>query len=181
MQSLRTFFGAVQLLEPTVHEDERGFFVESYNAKAVEKLGIPASFVQDNHSYSKKAGVLRGLHYQLHPMAQGKLVRVLAGAIYDVFVDLRKSSSTYGQWDSVILTSDNQRQVFIPAGFAHGFCTLTPHTHVFYKVDQYYSLEHDRGISWNDPALSIDWPVSHPILSEKDQKHPLLSAAELNF
>lgn len=155
--------------------------MESYNQKQFEQLGIHINFVQDNHSYSAEAGTLRGLHYQLEPMAQSKLIRVLSGAIYDVFVDIRKDSPTYGQWKGVILSADNKRQLLIPKGFAHGFCTLVPDTHILYKVDQYYSPNHDRGILWNDPALGIDWPVSDPILSDKDRQHPVLADAENNF
>lgn len=155
--------------------------MESYNQKQFDQLGIHINFVQDNHSYSAEAGTLRGLHYQLEPMAQSKLIRVLSGAIYDVFVDIRKDSPTYGQWKGVILSADNKRQLLIPKGFAHGFCTLVPDTHILYKVDQYYSPNHDRGILWNDPALGIDWPVSDPILSDKDRQHPVLADAENNF
>ncbi len=181
MKRLQTFFQDVVLIEPQVHGDHRGFFMESYNQKQFEQLGIHINFVQDNHSYSAEAGTLRGLHYQLEPMAQSKLIRVLSGAIYDVFVDIRKDSPTYGQWKGVILSADNKRQLLIPKGFAHGFCTLVPDTHILYKVDQYYSPNHDRGILWNDPALGIDWPVSDPILSDKDRQHPVLADAENNF
>lgn len=181
MKRLQTFFQDVVLIEPQVHGDHRGFFMESYNQKQFDQLGIHINFVQDNHSYSAEAGTLRGLHYQLEPMAQSKLIRVLSGAIYDVFVDIRKDSPTYGQWKGVILSADNKRQLLIPKGFAHGFCTLVPDTHILYKVDQYYSPNHDRGILWNDPALGIDWPVSDPILSDKDRQHPVLADAENNF
>jgi dTDP-4-dehydrorhamnose 3,5-epimerase len=139
------------------------------------------NFIQDNQSLSAEAGVLRGLHYQLNPKAQTKLIRVLAGAIYDVVVDLRQPSPTFCQWDGFILSDANHRQLLVPRGFAHGFCTLERNTQVLYKVDAYYAPEHDRGIAWNDPALGIDWPASNPILSEKDSKHPLLADAEINF
>ncbi|MGG3507627.1 dTDP-4-dehydrorhamnose 3,5-epimerase [Paenibacillus lautus] len=169
------------LIEPTVHTDNRGFFMESYNQNLFDKNQLDYYFIQDNQSLSKDAGVVRGLHYQLNPKAQTKLIRVLSGAIYDVIVDVRKNSQTYGQWMGVILSEHNHRQLLVPKGFAHGFCTLVPDTEVLYKVDDYYSPEHDRGILWNDPELAIDWPISNPILSEKDQNHPLLKDAELNF
>lgn len=169
------------LLEPVVHGDHRGFFMESYNEQKMLRLGVEHHFFQDNQSLSAEPGVLRGLHYQLNPKAQTKLVRVLSGAIYDVILDIRKSSPTFGQWVGVILSEHNKRQLLVPKGFAHGFCTLVPSTQVFYKVDEYYSPEHDRGILWNDPALGIDWPVSNPILSDKDQRHPVFADADMNF
>lgn len=169
------------LIEPVVRHDNRGFFMESYNAAEFKQHGASFNFIQDNHSQSFEAGVIRGLHYQLYPKSQTKLIRVLAGAIYDVIVDIRKSSLTFGQWVGVILTEHNKRQLLVPQGFAHGFCTLVPNTQVLYKVDEYYSPAHDRGILWNDPALGIDWPTSNPILSDKDQRHPLLNDAEMNF
>jgi dTDP-4-dehydrorhamnose 3,5-epimerase len=177
----QTRLSGVSILEPKVFLDPRGFFMESYNQAKLSEVGLTYHFIQDNHSLSVEAGVLRGLHYQLNPKAQTKLVRVLKGAIYDVVVDIRKGSSTFGQWIGVILSESNKRQLLVPKGFAHGFCTLVPNTEVLYKVDEYYSPENDRGILWNDPALGIDWPVSNPILSEKDQKHPLLKDADINF
>lgn len=171
----------VKLIEPAVFGDQRGFFMESYNEQRFAEHGITHRFVQDNHSLSSQAGVLRGLHYQLNPKAQTKLVRVTAGAIYDVVVDIRRGSPTFGQWQGFLLTADNKRQLLVPQGFAHGFCTLAPNTEVQYKVDEYYSLEHDRGIAWNDPALAIDWETSSPILSDKDGKHPVLADADINF
>lgn len=181
MKVIQTIFDGVFVLEPTVYKDERGFFMESYNEQTFRKLGFDIQFVQDNHSLSVKAGTIRGLHYQLHPKAQTKLVRVTRGAIYDVIVDIRKGSPTFGKWQAFILSADNKRQLLVPKGFAHGFCTLVENTEVQYKVDEYYSLEHDRGILWNDPALGIDWPVTDPILSEKDANLPLLADAEMNF
>jgi len=169
------------VLEPVVHGDHRGFFMESYNDLLFKQHGITYNFIQDNQSLSAEAGVLRGLHYQLNPKAQTKLIRVLTGAIYDVIVDIRKSSPTFGRWVGVILSEHNHRQLLVPKGFAHGFCTLVPNTQVLYKVDEYYSPENDRGILWNDPALGIDWPTSNPTLSDKDQRHPLLKDAEMNF
>ncbi|CAM4490523.1 dTDP-4-dehydrorhamnose 3,5-epimerase [Paenibacillus macerans] len=171
--------GAV-LLDPVVHGDHRGFFMESYNDAVLQKLGISSSFVQDNQSLSVEPGVLRGLHYQLNPKAQAKLIRVLSGVVYDVILDIRRDSRTFGQWVAVILSEYNKRQLLVPKGFAHGFCTLVPNTQVLYKVDEYYSPEHDRGILWNDPALNIDWPVNDPLLSEKDKNHPIFSMAEID-
>lgn len=181
MEILPLELNGVVMLEPVIHGDHRGFFIESYNEKKFRKITLQSSFVQDNHSLSSEAGVIRGLHYQLNPKAQTKLVRVLSGAIYDVVVDIRKSSPTFGQWVGVILSEFNKRQLLVPKGFAHGFCTLVPNTQVFYKVDEYYSPEHDRGILWSDPSLGINWPTTHPILSDKDQGHPLLKDAEMNF
>ncbi|MEC0370732.1 dTDP-4-dehydrorhamnose 3,5-epimerase [Paenibacillus chibensis] len=169
------------LLEPAVHGDSRGFFMESFKESEMEEQGLSLRFVQDNHSLSAEPGVIRGLHYQLNPKAQTKIVRVVSGAIYDVVVDIRSSSPTFGQWIGVILSEYNHRQLLVPRGFAHGLCTLVPNTQVLYKVDEYYSPEHDRGILWNDPALGIDWPAANPILSDKDRRHPLLKDAELNF
>jgi dTDP-4-dehydrorhamnose 3,5-epimerase len=169
----------VIIITPDLYEDHRGFFMESYNKEKIHARGIHNEFIQDNHSLSEEAGTLRGLHYQLNPKSQTKLVRVLTGAIYDVVVDIRKSSPTFGQWLGVILSEANKRQLLVPQGFAHGFCTITKHTQVFYKVDEYYSPEHDRGISWNDSDLGIEWPTLNPILSEKDKHHPMLSEAEL--
>ncbi|KUP23934.1 dTDP-4-dehydrorhamnose 3,5-epimerase [Paenibacillus sp. DMB5] len=169
------------LLEPVVHGDNRGFFMESYNEEVMQKAGVNFQFIQDNQSLSAEVGVLRGLHYQLNPKAQTKLIRVLSGVIYDVIVDVRRSSPTFGQWVGVILSEYNKRQLLVPKGFAHGFCTLVPNTQVLYKVDEYYSPENDRGILWNDPSLGIDWPVASPVLSDKDKRHPLLKDAELNF
>lgn len=181
MKSTALKLEGAKLLEPIIHGDSRGFFMESYNEQVMNELGIEYRFIQDNHSLSVESGVLRGLHYQLNPKAQTKIIHVIAGAIYDVIVDIRKDSDTFGQWMGFILSADNKRQLLVPQGFAHGFCTLVANTQVTYKVDQYYSPEHDRGILWNDPALGIDWPISEPILSEKDKKHPLLQDADLNF
>ncbi|WP_029422353.1 dTDP-4-dehydrorhamnose 3,5-epimerase [Alicyclobacillus macrosporangiidus] len=168
------------VLEPTVYRDHRGYFFESYNRQSLRELGIEIDFVQDNQSFSTAAGTVRGLHYQLSPKAQTKLVRVLTGAIYDVVVDIRKGSKTFGQWAGVVLSAENHCQLLVPKGFAHGFCTLVPDTLVLYKVDEYYSPEHDRGILWNDPDLGIDWPMSSCVLSDKDRANPPLKYAELD-
>jgi dTDP-4-dehydrorhamnose 3,5-epimerase len=181
MKITKTKIEGVLIIEPDVFEDSRGFFLESYNERKFQELGINHAFIQDNHSLSVNAGVIRALHYQLNPKAQTKLIRALTGAIYDVIVDIRKSSPTFGQWVGVILSQHNKKQVLVPKGMAHGFCTIVDNTQIAYKVDEYYSPEHDRGILWNDPALSIDWPTSKPLLSDKDQKHPCLKDAEMNF
>ena len=175
MKIIESFLNGVKLLEPTVYSDERGFFLESYSKKKFLELGIDYDFVQDNQSLSIKVGVLRGLHYQKPPMAQTKLIRVISGEIYDVVVDIRIDSPTFGKWESFILNAKNKRQLLVPTGFAHGFCTTLPNTEVVYKVDKYYSAEHDKGLCWNDSELSIPWPALSPILSEKDQSHPTLS------
>ncbi|MFG6495389.1 dTDP-4-dehydrorhamnose 3,5-epimerase [Fictibacillus sp. UD] len=181
MNILETKFADAILIEPKVFGDHRGFFMESYNEETYKKHGIDMNFIQDNHSLSQQSGTLRGMHYQLAPKAQTKLIRVTRGAIYDVIIDMRKSSPTYGQWQGFILSAENKRQLLVPKGFAHGFCTITEDTEVQYKVDELYSPEHDRGIAWDDPALSIDWPVNNPILSDKDKQHPTLAEAENNF
>lgn len=181
MKRIETKLSGVFILEPVVHGDHRGFFMESYTRSKLERIGLTFDFVQDNQSLSAQAGVIRGLHYQLSAKAQTKLVRVLAGAVYDVVVDIRKGSPTFGQWIGVLLSEDNKRQIVVPKGFAHGICTLVPNTQLLYKVDEYYSPEHDRGIVWNDPGLGIDWPVSAPILSAKDENQPTLMEAEIDF
>lgn len=176
-----TFLSGVKIIEPDVFGDNRGFFMESYNDKRLKEQGIDIHTIQDNQSLSTEPGVIRGLHYQLNPKSQAKLLRVLTGAIFDVAVDIRKGSPTFGRWGGFILSAYNHRQLLIPKGFAHGFCTLTPDVNVLYKVDEYYAPDQERGIIWNDPDLGIDWPVSAPILSEKDRYHPLLKDAEINF
>lgn len=181
MKVSETKLPGVKLIDPAVFGDHRGFFMESYNAATFAEHGIDNNFIQDNHSLSVEAGVLRGMHYQLNPKAQTKLVRVATGAIYDVVVDIRQGSPTYGQWQGFILSASNKCQLLVPRGFAHGFCTIMPNTEVLYKVDELYSPEHDRGIAWDDPALSIDWPTQKPVLSDKDAKHPPLADAEANF
>lgn len=169
------------LLVPSVFEDSRGFFAESYNRDRFQQAtGTNPEFVQDNHSRSIK-GVLRGFHYQLPPMAQGKLVRVVRGAVKDVAVDIRRSSPTFGEWFSVELTEDNHKQLWVPPGFAHGFLTLSDHADLLYKATEYYSSEHERGIRWNDADVGIEWPDvgMDPILSDKDREAPPLRDAEL--
>jgi dTDP-4-dehydrorhamnose 3,5-epimerase len=165
------------LIRPARHGDARGWFSEVWRADQWEKAGVRAQFVQDNQSFSAQQGTVRGLHYQLPPFAQAKLVRAVSGRLLDVAVDIRRSSPTFGQAVAVELSAAGGEQLFIPAGFAHGFCTLEPDTSLAYKVDAYYSAAHDRGIRWNDPALRIDWPVSEAeaMLSDKDRKQPFLS------
>jgi len=160
----------VLVIEPRVFGDERGFFFESYNRRSFrEATGVDFEFVQDNHSRSAR-GVLRGLHYQLEPWEQGKLLRVIAGEIFDVAVDLRKGSKTYGHWAGVVLSMENRRQLWIPPGFAHGFLTLSEVAEVLYKATDYYAPEHERCIVWDDPTIAIDWPLTGlPVLSEKDR------------
>ncbi|MFE4028342.1 dTDP-4-dehydrorhamnose 3,5-epimerase [Priestia sp. YIM B13551] len=181
MNLIKTKFEDAILIEPKVFGDHRGFFTESYNKGIFTQNGIDMDFIQDNHSLSQQPGTLRGMHYQLNDKAQTKLVRVTRGAIYDVIVDIRKGSPTYGEWQGFILSADNKRQLLVPKGFAHGFCTIVENTEVQYKVDELYSPEHDRGIAWNDPALNIDWPFNNPVLSDKDTKHPTLAEADNNF
>ena len=174
MRITETSLQGVFVVEPTVHGDHRGYFMETYSEKRWLDVGLSIRFVQDNHSRSEKTGTLRGLHYQLEPYAQAKLVRVVAGSVFDVAVDIRPNSPTRGQWFGLELSSSNRKQLYIPRGFAHGFCTLEDATEVVYKVDQYYSSEHDRGIIWNDPQLAIQWPTDQPLLSDKDRLHPAL-------
>lgn len=175
MKITETPLDGVVILEPKVFADNRGFFTESYSRKVLEGAGIEAEFVQDNHSLSVPAGTLRGLHFQRPPMEQAKLVRVTAGAVYDVAVDIRLGSATFGKWVGVILSAANHRQLFVPRGFAHGFCTLVPYTEIMYKVDNYYSPEHDAGILWSDPEISVEWPFSEVTLSDKDRGLPRLA------
>jgi dTDP-4-dehydrorhamnose 3,5-epimerase len=172
-----TAIPSVILITPKKFGDSRGYFMETYRqALFAEHVG-PVEFVQDNQSLSADVGTVRGLHFQLDPKAQGKLVRCIAGALLDVAVDIRVGSPTFGQWVSAELTAENGCQLWVPAGFAHGFCTLLPDTQISYKVTNYYSPEHDRGLLWNDPALGIDWPVKaeDAKLSAKDKEQPDLS------
>lgn len=170
----------VLLIEPQVFGDDRGFFFESFNQERFEKaIGYKINFVQDNHSKSIK-GVLRGLHYQLPPKAQGKLVRVINGEVFDVAVDLRQSSPTFGKWVGEIISSENKKQVWIPEGFAHGFLTLSDTAEFLYKTTEYYSAISERSISWNDEDIGIDWPIKQqPILSDKDANTTPFIGAEV--
>ncbi|KAB2788089.1 dTDP-4-dehydrorhamnose 3,5-epimerase [Brucella anthropi] len=168
-------------ISPRKFGDDRGFFSETYNAKSFAEAGIDLTFVQDNHSYSAAKGVVRGLHYQLPPFAQDKLVRVIRGAILDVAVDIRKCSPTFGKWVALEVSAEKWNQILVPKGFAHGFVTLVENTEVIYKVTNYYSPEHDRSIRFDDPVIGIDWPLpaSGVQLSDKDQKAPLFADAEV--
>ena len=168
---------AVKLLMPVRHGDHRGFFSEVYNKHVLAKAGIHVSFVQDNHSLSATKGTVRGLHFQTPPFAQDKLVRVTRGSVFDVAVDLRGGSPSYGEHVSAVLSAAEWNQIFVPVGFAHGFMTLEPETEVIYKVSAYYAPENDAGILWNDSALAISWPLpeTKAILSEKDRDQPCLS------
>jgi len=179
MPILKTAIPDVLIIEPTVFGDERGFFYESFNARSfAEHTGVKADFVQDNHSKSAK-GVLRGLHYQIQ-QPQGKLVRVVAGEVYDVAVDVRKQSPTFGLWVGVTLSAENKRQLWIPAGFAHGFLVTSDAAEFLYKTTDYYAPEFERSILWNDPAIGIEWPLDgEPVLSNKDKIGKLLGEAEV--
>ena len=170
----------VILIEPRVFQDERGFFKETYKYSEFAAFGITERFVQDNHSRSVK-GVLRGLHYQNPPKAQGKLVRVIVGGIFDVAVDIRVGSPTYGKWVGVKLSAENKRMLYIPPGFAHGFCVLSDVAEVVYKVTEEYAPECEAGIIWNDPEIGIAWPIERPILSPKDAAWPPLREAINGF
>ena len=169
----------VLIIEPRVFEDDRGFFYESFNEKSfAEKLGVDIHFVQDNHSHSTQ-NVLRGLHYQIQ-QPQGKLVRVVVGSVFDVAVDLRKSSPTFGQWVGRVLSAENKRQLWVPAGFAHGFCVMSEIAEVLYKTTDYYAPQHERCVIWNDSDLAINWPLTTaPIVSAKDQAGQSFKAAEV--
>jgi dTDP-4-dehydrorhamnose 3,5-epimerase len=182
MEINETGFKELIIIQPIVFADSRGYFFESYKLETFLNAGIPFNPVQDNESKSVK-GVIRGLHYQLEPFAQAKLIRVVVGKIYDVAVDLRKSSKTFGQWYGIELDSENKTQFFIPKGFAHGFSVLSDIAVIQYKCDNIYNSKYERGINLNDPDLSIDWKIGDltPIISEKDLKHPVLKEAENNF
>lgn len=173
----------VILISPKKFGDPRGYFIETYRADIFETEVGPFTFVQDNRSYSAEAGTVRGLHFQVHPRAQGKLISCSSGAILDVAVDIRAGSPTYGKFVAVELSAENALQLWLPPGFAHGFCTLTANTVITYKVTDYYSAEHERGLLWNDPALGIKWPIAPDkvILSEKDRKQPTLAELPSSF
>ena len=169
-----TILTDAKIVEPAVFGDHRGFFTESYSEKDFKEAGLEFNFIQDNHSLSVEAGVLRGLHFQEGAAAQTKLIRVITGCVYDVIVDMREGSPTFGKWEGFILSASNQRQLLVPKGFAHGFLTLTPDVNFVYKCDGYYNAEADAGIAFDDVGLGIDWPidVNKAILSDKDKNHP---------
>ncbi|MCB1908075.1 MAG: dTDP-4-dehydrorhamnose 3,5-epimerase [Rhodocyclaceae bacterium] len=179
MQGQRTAIPDVIVLEPKIFGDARGFFLESYNARVFAELtGLAPNFVQDNHSRSAQ-GVLRGLHYQIR-QPQGKLVRVVSGAVFDVAVDLRRSSPTFGRWVGAELTADNHRQMWVPPGFAHGFVVLSEFADFLYKTTDYYAPEHERCLLWNDPAVGVQWPLGNePLLSAKDRQGALLDVCDV--
>ena len=182
MQFIKTEFPGLLVFEPKIFEDNRGYFFESYNQKVFSAEGIEINFVQDNQA-SSAFGVIRGLHFQLDPYAQTKLIRVLTGAIIDAVVDIRKNSPTYGKAYSIELSAQNKNQLLVPKGFAHGYSVISEMAEVFYKCDQFYHKEFDGGIAWNDPALQIDWkiPADKITVSEKDKHHPLLENSTHNF
>lgn len=171
----------VKIITPQVFGDNRGWFYESYSYEKLKELGIDIHFVQDNRSYSKEKGTLRGIHFQKAPMAQSKLITCTKGRILDVAVDLRKNSPDYLKWTSVELTEENKMMLFIPKGFGHGFVTLSQDVEVLYKVDEYYSKENDRSIRYDDSEIGIDWGISDPILSQKDENAPLLRDSDIDF
>lgn len=169
----------VVLIQPKVFGDPRGFFVETYKSTEFMDFGIVDTFLQDNHSKSMTKGTLRGLHYQCEPRAQSKLVRVVRGSVFDVAVDIRKGSPTYGKWVAALLSAENKQIMFVPRGFAHGFCTLEDDTEVIYKCSDVYSTEHESGIIWNDSSIGVKWPDSVPvILSDRDTEWPSLKQTE---
>ena len=181
MDTASTTLPSVLVVEPTVYGDDRGFFSESWNRREFSAaVGLDVQFVQDNHSRSS-AGVVRGLHYQLPPFGQGKLVRAVTGELFDVAVDIRRGSPTFGEWFGVVLSAENHKPLWIPPGFAHGFQVLSESADLLYKTTEYYSPEHDRSIRWNDPEIAIDWPggTADALVSEKDLSAPFLSDADV--
>lgn len=181
MKIIDTSIGEVKIIEPQVFGDNRGWFYESYSYEKLKELGLDIKFVQDNRSYSKEKGTLRGIHFQKSPMAQTKLITCTKGEILDVAVDLRKDSPTYLKWISVRLSEENKLMLFIPKGFGHGFVTLTEDVEVLYKVDEYYSKDHDRSIRFDDAQIGVDWGITNPILSQKDENAPLLCDSDVDF
>ncbi|MHC4980982.1 MAG: dTDP-4-dehydrorhamnose 3,5-epimerase [Planctomycetota bacterium] len=177
MNVIETEIPDIKILSPERFGDHRGFFSETYNRRALAEAGLELDFVQDNDSLTAEPGTVRGLHFQVPPFAQHKLVRVVRGAILDVAVDLRRGSPTRGRHVAVQISAEEWNQVFVPAGFAHGFCTLKPDTHIVYKVTSHYSPQHDKGLLWSDPALGIQWPVSaaEAVLSQRDTQWPRLA------
>ena len=185
MKATETNLKGVYIIEPKVFGDARGWFMESWSKQKFESIGINADFVQDNHSFSATKGTLRGLHYQINPMAQAKLLRCTKGSVFDVAVDIRKNSPQYAKWTGVVLSAENKKQLFIPRGFAHGFITLTDDVEVQYKADNYYAPHYDGNIRWDDPEIAIEWPLEPTVLSDKDKNAPFLKerleSNQLNF
>ncbi len=179
MNILPTSLKGLLIIEPNVFEDKRGYFLETYHYERFQSAGLDANFVQDNLSFSKQ-GALRGLHFQV-TKPQTKLVQAVTGDIFDVAVDIRPESPTFGKWSGVLLSEENKRQLFIPGGFAHGFCVLSESAHVAYKCSDYYNPEDEGGILWSDPTIAIDWPVKEPTLSVKDQQYPFLTDLKLQI
>lgn len=181
MNIIQTEIEDVLIIESKVFGDHRGWFTETYSKEKFKELGIDIDFIQDNHSFSAQKGTLRGLHFQLNPKAQTKLVRCTKGKILDVAVDIREGSPTYKKWVAVELTEENKKQLLVPKGFAHGFITLTENVEVQYKVDEYYSPENDRSIRFDDPEIGVVWGVDNPILSDKDLNAPVLKESDINY
>lgn len=181
MKCVETELNGVFVIEPKLIADNRGFFMECWVRRDLAELGIDIDFVQDNHSLSRHKGTIRGLHYQLEPKAQSKLVRVVTGAIVNFVVDIRQGSPNFGKWVAVELSAANHKQLFIPKGFANGYCTLEADTEVCYKVDEYYAPQLDRAILYSDPDLGIAWPTDDPVLSDRDRNAPPFNKAENNF
>ena len=181
MKAIKTTLPGDIIVEPSVHRDERGYFMEVYTKARFRELGIDCDFVQDNHSYSKQKGTLRGLHFQNNPMAQAKLLQVVQGGALDVVVDIRRGSPTYGHSIKVELSAENKRLLFVPRGYAHGFLTLTPDVIFLYKVDNYYSYAHTRSVAYNDPDLGITWGIEAPVMSAVDRAALPLTAVDCNY
>jgi len=183
MEVVATEIPDVKIIRPKRFGDHRGFFSETYNKRVLAEAGIPLEFVQDNHSLSRATGTVRGLHFQIFPYAQCKLTRIVRGAVLDVVVDLRSGSPTFGKHVRLVISAEDWSQIFVPVGFAHGFCTLEPDTEVIYKVTNYYAPKYERGVIWNDPDLSIAWPVSEAeaTLSDRDQALPRFSELQETF
>ena len=178
MKIIQTSLRGLLIIEPTVFEDQRGYFLETHHQERYQAAGLNVNFVQDNLSFSKR-GTLRGLHFQIE-RPQDKLVQAVSGEIFDVAVDIRPQSPTFGKWSGALLSEDNKRQLFIPGGFAHGFCVLSESAHVAYKCSDYYRPDDEGGILWSDPTIAIDWPIKNPTLSDKDQQYPCLADLRLN-
>ena len=181
MKKIETALPEVFIIEPQVFGDSRGWFMETWTEQKCREFGINTNFIQDNQSFTEKKGTLRGLHFQINPMAQCKIVRCISGSVLDVAVDIRKGSPGYLKWVAVELSASNKRQLYIPRGFAHGFLTLTENVEFVYKVDNYYSKDCDRSIRFDDPKINVDWGISKPILSDKDLSAPLLAESDCNF
>ena len=181
MNAIKTKVDGAIIIEPDIFGDNRGWFMESYSKKKLADAGIDVDFVQDNRSFSAEKGTLRGLHCQLNPTAQSKLITCIRGTILDVAVDIRKGSPTYMQWVSVELSEENKKSFFIPKGCLHGFVTLTDNVEVMYKVDEFYSPSDDRSVRFDDPALGVEWGIENPILSQKDMNAPLICDSDVDF